>query len=335
MLKKLCFLVLIVAFSHAKIVLDSDNNEVIIPDNVEHATALIGGFVQISAMLGNESKVISGSPKLPPLMMKIFPQIRNASVSGMLGASVETLIASKTQVVFGPVGMRLDEGAKKQLESAGIAVVNLYVPGNTSQLKESVSKIAAIFGGKSIEKAKEFNTYFDENVNFVKTKVAKINPKKRVLVLNFNSGNFSTISARDMGAEYVSIAGGVNLSSELDDSGDFKTSKMINEEQVLIFNPDIIITNSTQSLRQISKIPSFQNLKAIKEEQIFVNPSGVYLWSVRSAEGALQPLWLAKTLYPNEFKDLNLEQKIREFYEKFYNYKLSDEELKTILHPTK
>lgn len=46
-------------------------------------------------------------------------------------------------------------------------------------------------------------------------------------------------------------------------------------------------------------------------------------------------MWLAKTLYPNEFKDLNLEQKTREFYKKFYNYDLSNEELKEILYPTR
>lgn len=333
MLRILCFLILSIIFLHAKIILDDDNNKVIVPDNVERATPLIGGFVQISAMLGNQSKVISGSPRLPPLMKKIFPQIKNASVSGMLGASVETLIASKTQVVFGPVGMKLDEGAKQQLQKAGIAVVNLYVPGNTAKLKESVDKIAQIFGGQAIEKAREFNAYFDENVHFITKRVAKISPKKRVLVLNLHSGNFSTISARDMGAEYISIAGGINLSSQLNDSGDFKVSKAISEEQVLVFNPDIIITNSNESLKQITKMPSFQGLKAIKNKQIFVNPSGVYLWSVRSAEGALQPLWLAKVFYPNAFKDLNIEQKIKEFYKRFYDYTLSDEELQGILHP--
>ena len=246
---------------------------------------------------------------------------------------METLIASNTQVVFGPVGMRLDEGAKEQLEAAGIAVVNLYVPGNSTQLKESASKIAAIFGGASIERAKEFNAYFDENVEFVRKRVAKISPKKRVLVLNLNSGNYYTISARDMGAEYVSLAGGVNLSSELEDSGAFKTSKIINEEQVLVFDPDIIITNSRTSLKQILKVPSFQGLKAVKNKQIFVNPIGVYTWSYRSSEGALQPLWLAKVLYPELFTDLNLEQKTREFYKRFYNYDLSEAELESILNP--
>lgn len=58
---------------------------------------MIGAFVQVSAMLGNEERIVSGAAKLPPLMAKIFPKIRtNDNKSGMLGSSVETLIASKT-----------------------------------------------------------------------------------------------------------------------------------------------------------------------------------------------------------------------------------------------
>lgn len=335
MTKKILFLAVLAVILQAKVVVDSDGKKVVVPDNVERATPMIGAFVQMSAMLGNENKIISGAAKLPPPMSKIFPKIRtNDNKSGALGSSVETLIASNTQVVFGPVGMMFDENSKKQLEAAGIAVVKIDKFASPDEIKQSLLLIAEIFGDESVKKAKEFNAYFDENVKFVKGRASKINPKKRVLVLNFNSGNLSTISANDIGAHYIEIAGGVNVSSQLF-KGDFKISKTINEEQVLIFDPDIIITNSRESLRQIMKISSFQGLKAIKNKQIFVVPSGVYLWSVRSAEGALQPLWLAKTLYPKEFKDLNLEIKTREFYERFYNYKLNKSELKEILNPTK
>lgn len=331
MLKKIFFLTLCVGLLHARVVLDSDGREVQVPENIERATPMIGAFVQMSAMLGNEDKIISGATRLPPLMQKIFPKIRTSgNQSGMLGSSVETLIASKTQVVFGPVGMMFDESAAAQLQKAGIAVVKIDKFATTEQIKQSVNLIAAIFGEKSVKKAAEFNAYFDENIAFVREKTSKIKRKKRVLMLNFHSGNFSTISANDIGAEYVKIAGGVNLSSELEAS-DFKISKTINEEQVLLFAPDLIITNSRQSRDAILANAAFKGLGAVKNKQVFVVPQGVYLWSVRSAEGALMPLWLGKTLYPSEFKDLNLEQKTREFYEKFYNYKLSDDELKGIL----
>ena len=328
MFKKILLLAFLLVSLQARVVLDSDNKKVEVPDVIERATPLIGAFVQVSAMLGNEDHIISGAPKLPPLMSKIFPKIKsNNNKSGMLSSSVETIIASKTQVVFGPVGMMFNENSKAQLESAGIAVVKIDKFQSIKEIQDSFSKIAEIWGEKSVKRAREFNEYFNDNVKFVSQKTANLTTKKRVLVLNYNSGNFSTISSKDIGAEYISVAGGTNLSSELSDA-DFKISKAINEEQ------DIIITNSQKSADAIAKNASFAKLKAVQNGQIFVVPSGVYLWSVRSAEGALYPLWLAKTFYPELFSDLNLEQKTKEFYERFYNYKLSESELKEILHPS-
>ena len=333
MRKILTVLILAACLLQARIIVDDGGKEVRIPDNVERVTPMIGAFTQMSSMLSDESKIISGAPKLPKMMSKIFPKIRMTNnISGSLTSSVETIIASNTQVVFGPLGMIFDENQRAQLEAAGIAVVNINKFSNASEIKGSVSKIAEILGGDAIKMASEFNAYFDENIKYVSEKVQNIKDKKRVLTLNFNSGNFSTISGKDIGAEYIKIAGGINLSSQ-DNETDFKISKTINEEQVIIFNPDIIITNSREGKEKILNNAAFAKLKAIKDGAVFVVPSGVYLWSVRSAEGALQPLWLAKIFYPEIFTELNLEDEVKKFYLKFYRYELSDEEVKETLNP--
>lgn len=75
---------------------------------------------------------------------------------------------------------------------------------------------------------------------------------------------------------------------------------MINEEQVIIFN-HVIITNYREGKEKILNNPAFEKIIAVKDGAFFVVPSGVHLWSVRSAEGALQPLWLAKVFYPDIF----------------------------------
>ena len=323
MRKILTVLILAACLLQARIIVDDGGKEMQIPDNVERVTPMIGAFTQMSAMLTGEDKIISGAARLPEMMN---------NVSGSLTSSAESIIASNTQVVFGPVGMIFDENQRAQLEAAGIAVVNINKFSNASEIKGAVSKIAQILGGEAIKKAEEFNEYFDENIKYVSEKVQNIKDKKRVLALNFNSGNFSTISSKDIGAEYVKIAGGINLSSQ-DNEVDFKISKTINEEQVIIFNPGVIVTNSREGKEKILNNPAFKKLKAVKDGAVFVVPSGVYLWSVRSAEGALQPLWLAKIFYPKVFSELNLEKEVKKFYLKFYRYELSDEEVKEILNP--
>ncbi len=112
-------------------------------------------------------------------MSKIFPKIKsNNNKSGMLSSSVETIIASKTQVVFGPVGMMFDENSKAQLESADIAVVKIDKFQSIKELQDSFSKIAGIWGEKSVKIAREFNEYFNDNIKFVSQKNDKFNTKK-------------------------------------------------------------------------------------------------------------------------------------------------------------
>ena len=106
------------------------------------------------------------------------------------------------------------------------------------------------------------NECFDENIKYISEKVQSIKDKKRVLALNFNSGNFSTISRKDIGAEYIKIADGINLSSQ-DNEKDFKISKMINEEQVIIFN-HVIITNYREGKEKILNNPAFEKIIAVK-----------------------------------------------------------------------
>ena len=154
MRKILTVLILAACLLQARIIVDDGGKEVRIPDNVERVTPMIVAFTQMSAMLTGEDKIISGAARLPKMMSKIFPKIKTTNnISGSLTSSAETIIASNTQVVFGPVGMIFDENQRAQLEAAGIAVVNINKFSNASEIKGAVSKIAQILGGDAIKKS--------------------------------------------------------------------------------------------------------------------------------------------------------------------------------------
>ena len=334
MLKKILFLAFFIGLLSARVIIDSNGKEVQIPDEITRVSPLHHTGLQISLMLGNKDKVVFNSPRVPdtPLLEKVFPEIRlNPNKSGSHTSSVETIIASKPQVAFGTINTLLfDENSKKQLEIAGITVIS--IPSflrSLDEVKGQVRIVGEIYGGESIKKAKEWLEFTDNNVNFVSQRVAKIKNKKRVLYLSVRASAYTAMGDNFVGAEYIKIAGGINASASLTN----RVWNAVNEEQVLIFNPDIIITSSNESMREILANPAFKWLKAVQDKQIFIVPSGVFSWVPPNAEGTLQILWLAKVLYPNEFKDLNLESKVREFYKRFYEYDLSEDELKLILNP--
>ena len=60
-------------------------------------------------------------------------------------------------------------------------------------------------------------------------------------------------------------------------------------------------------------------------------PMGAHTWANRTIEQPLTVLWAAKTFYPDEFKDLDLEKEVKNFYSKFFKFILSDTQVKEIL----
>ncbi len=309
---------------------DSDGKEVVVPLHVKRVVPLIGAFAQVTGMLGKEHTMVATVPRLSTMFYTVFPSVEQKSSVGNPSVNIEAIIAAQAQVVYGPTAYFLKDTQIAQLKSAGVAVVNVANFSTIEEMKESITLIGEILGEDAPQTAKLFNDYYDAVIARVQAKTQTLSPKLKVLTLNFSAGSYTTLNDSDIGSIYVKIAGGVNVAADyaLDSKGIAKT---LNGEQVLVWNPDVIVTYSRMSQETILSNPAFQTLNAVKNRRVYVVPTGVYLWAVRSAEGALEPLWLAKTLYPDLFQDLSLENEARRFYRLFYRYDVSDEEIKTIL----
>ena len=333
MLKKILLLTLFIAFLNARVVVDINGKEITLPDKIERATPMGSVSMGISIVLGNADKIITGAYSgLSSFTLKVFPSIKMTGFrGGSPNANIETIIASKSQVVFGPAGAFLDALVEDKLEEAGIAVVRMSVDlSNMSELKDRIIKTAEIFGDESIERAKQLNAHTDENVAFVQKRLPKNIQKKRVLVIYDRAGIWATTGLNfiSIADECIKLAGGINVVPQK--MGPFGSLPSVNDEQIIVYNPDIIITNTQDSLQTILKRETFKYINAVKNKQVFVQPRGIGGFWI---EGGLQVLWLAKTLYPELFADLDMRAKVREFYTKFYNYNLSEDELTEILNP--
>jgi iron complex transport system substrate-binding protein len=90
-------------------------------------------------------------------------------------------------------------------------------------------------------------------------------------------------------------------------------------------------TGAFATMDKIKADRAWSTIPAIKNNRVYANPVGTFLWSRYSCEEALQVLWVAKTLYPDLFQDVDMVKEVREFYKKFYNYDLSVENAQRIL----
>ena len=61
----------------------------------------------------------------------------------------------------------------------------------------------------------------------------------------------------------------------------------------------------------------------------------MYRWYPPSSDTPLMLLWMAKNNHPELFGDIDLEQEMKDYYKKFYNINLMDEDVERIFNPTR
>lgn len=312
---------------------DASGNDVVIPEKVSRVAAA-GALNQITLMLGGGDKLVATAQGVQTgFFPKVYPRIKEIPAAftgaGPGTLNMETLLQTDPEVLFGTAA---NDKETEILKSANIATVGLKLV-TVEDIKNTISMVGEILGPDAAKKAEEFNIYYDGVIKYVKDKTGTADrPKVFVAGGDGSNGTISTIPAGDINTSYIEAAGGKNVAADTFANG----SPTVNMEQILGWDPDVVIATSKAVYDNIVAPGSeWQALRAVKNKSVFLNPKGVYLWSVRSAEGALQPLWLAKTLHPDLFEDLDLKQKVTEFYKNYYYYDLTDSEIEEILHPTK
>jgi iron complex transport system substrate-binding protein len=106
-------------------------------------------------------------------------------------------------------------------------------------------------------------------------------------------------------------------------------------EQVLQWNPEVIIAEHKSIHDAIIKSPLWAGIEAVRRNRVYLTPRGPFCWFDRPAGASTIPgiLWTAMKLYPQRFQDIDLYDLTRRFYTDFYHYQMTDAELGRLLMP--
>jgi iron complex transport system substrate-binding protein len=66
-------------------------------------------------------------------------------------------------------------------------------------------------------------------------------------------------------------------------------------------------------------------------KRVYMIPQGAHNWGNRTIEQPLTVLWAAQTIYPDLFKDVDLLNEVKGFYQRFFNANLTDDQVREIL----
>jgi iron complex transport system substrate-binding protein len=103
-------------------------------------------------------------------------------------------------------------------------------------------------------------------------------------------------------------------------------------EQVLLWNPDVIITIDRDFAADVRGDPAWAPVKAVHDGRIHLSPKLPFGWVdfPPSVNRLIGLWWLAKILYPNDFPE-DLRALTREFYGRFYHVSLNEAQIDRVL----
>ena len=107
---------------------------------------------------------------------------------------------------------------------------------------------------------------------------------------------------------------------------------MFSIEQVLVWNPEVIVTIDRDFATQIYDDPAWATIAAVRARRVHLSPKLPFGWVdfPPSVNRLIGLWWLAKILYPDLFPE-NLSLLTREFYEKFYHVRVTDQQIDHVL----
>jgi iron complex transport system substrate-binding protein len=106
-------------------------------------------------------------------------------------------------------------------------------------------------------------------------------------------------------------------------------------EQVLVWNPDIIVTIDRDFAAKVYDDPAWATVAAVRAHRVHLSPRLPFGWVdfPPSVNRLIGLWWLAKILYPNLFPE-NLNLLTREFYQTFYHVQVTDQQIDRVLAGT-
>ncbi|MEQ9239419.1 iron ABC transporter substrate-binding protein [Roseovarius indicus] len=129
--------------------------------------------------------------------------------------------------------------------------------------------------------------------------------------------------------EIIERAGGRNVA---DDGGQTRGLVQASMEQVIVANPDTIVTWDRNFFAKVFNDPLWQGIDAVREGRVFLSPTAPFGWIDRppSVNRMMGLTWMAGLLYPERWEG-NLREEARAFYKLYYHVDLSDEDLEGLL----
>ncbi len=327
-------------------VVDHLGEEVVLPANVERIAIYdIYPIASVLSVFFNSAEKIVAMPEPSltaaknGLLKDLYPEILSVETDCVSGAEINTeeLMKLSPDVVFYSAS---NPAAGEALRNAGFAAVAISVNKWDYDCIETLNNWIALFSEIFPEDAKAdlVKEYSDKSYALVSERVATLSPEERarIFVLFQYSDTVMLSSGKNFfGQWWCDAIGAVNVAEELEQDN----SVQVNMEQVYSWDPDVIlVTNFTQAqpediYQSTVGNDDWSGIKAVQQQRVYKMPLGIYRSYTPGADTPVTLLWLAKTVYPQLFEDIDVTQEAKDYYQAVFGVELTDEQIESIFAP--
>jgi len=313
----------------ARTVTDSAGRTVDVPEKIERVFGAGGPAAILLYVLAPDLMV--GWPRVPREEEKPFltPGARVLPEVGMItgrggSANIEGVIKLKPDLIidFGSVKDTFVSLANATQEQTKIPY--LLIDGRFDATPAALRLAGSVLG--RAERGEALARYAEATFAEVDAVVSKVPDDKRPKVyLARGPDGLETGVKGSINTEIIERAGGRNVIAAGDGQ---KGIVRVSIEQVIVADPDIIITWDRTFFAAVSKDPLWGAVKAVREGRVLLAPTAPFGWIDRppSLNRLIGLRWLAQAFHPGLITQ-DVRKSAAEFYTLFYQVTPSDADL--------
>jgi iron complex transport system substrate-binding protein len=314
-----------------RVITDMGGIDVTVPCDINRIViTCMGGATHEVAAIGGAAKIVA-QPSMQkfPVLLKIYPGFANLPTVGTFNnINIEEILTLEPDVV---INSKTSTEGNQKLMNAGVPVIGVNTGrGDIAGILDEFAMTGELLN--DIARSDELITFWSEQLEVIEDRLQNIPVENRKKVYYVLGAITHTNGSAAWGQALITTAGGINVAAEIGAERDIVL------EQLLVWNPDVMILSSNEgtfvSVEDITGNTQLEDIKAVTDGELHLCPVGTFWWDRPAPEAILGITWLAKTLYPESFADVDLKALSKDFYNRFYDYELSDEEFNAFLAPT-
>ena len=331
-----------------RIVVDDNGDKVEVPEKIERVvvTNILPLASAVAVYLNDGSRIVgmhpaSYSAAKNGLLGELYPEVLKADTGFIQGANlnIEALMALRPDVVLvnAPDRRMIDMIRGAGLAAFGISPSKWHydVIETHNRWMQSLAQLFPEAKGKGelIEKKSR------EIAKMVADRAKDLPREERARILfifRYDAKSLVTSGKNFFGQYWCDAVGGINVAEGITADN---SNAVIGMEEVYGYDPDVIfITNFTAALPEDiygSKIggDDWSPVKAVREKRVYKMPLGIYRSYTPSADTPLTLLWMAKRVYPERFKDVDLTTEVKKYYQTVFGVSLTEKQISRMFSP--